>query len=360
MYDENNINESINSEKNKDFYCLQHPDQKYTHYIEFSKEKLCIYCAFERYKLNPNLPIKDIKEKANEILTDLNKIIEEDNMSVDIIQQSVNDMKNNLKVEEEKVNNFFSNFAKIIEEKRQEHIENIRKYYISNKEKIGLKLNFFGNKMESTDNLKNYLTEIVNSKNIEIFAGIENFSELVRVHSDQKNSFCELAEYKFLHDDINNLNNFVGNFSEIKSKNKIVNFGKSTYDPNNNKINTNNVNNMIINSNNKNLFQVSDENKFNFNSIISPKGINKGISSGTNNENPNKKSYDIVNSSHFLKEGLKNYDMGFDSYEYDLNSPKPLIELDLNKYKKSSRVNAKGFSSYNSEEILGKKLPVTF
>ena len=38
-------------------YCNYHKGQKLTHYIEETKELICIYCAFEKFKQNPNYEI---------------------------------------------------------------------------------------------------------------------------------------------------------------------------------------------------------------------------------------------------------------------------------------------------------------
>lgn len=235
-------------------------------------------------------------------------------------------MKNNLKAEEEKINNFFSSLAKILEDKKQELIENIRNQYKSNKDKIGSKLNFFGNKMESTDLLKDFFNDIVNSKNIEIFDGIDNFNKLLKVHSDQKNSFCKLVEFKFLHDDINNLNLFVGNFSEIKIRNKIVNFGNKNF--------------QLPNSLSGANLIMDDDIRNRYNTV---RNFAPGYSYPKKFEVP-------IDSPHYLKDSIKKYYIQHDAYK--INSPKIIgdLELDLNKYKKSTKL--KGLASLNSSEVI--------
>ena len=74
-------------------YCNIHKGQKITHYIEQTKELICIYCAFEKFKRNPNWVIKEISEKFKDIEKDIDAIIDENQKNVGIIQNNLNEIK---------------------------------------------------------------------------------------------------------------------------------------------------------------------------------------------------------------------------------------------------------------------------
>ena len=42
----------VNSKPNQTGYCTLHPTQKFSHYIEDTKEVICVYCAFKKFKNN--------------------------------------------------------------------------------------------------------------------------------------------------------------------------------------------------------------------------------------------------------------------------------------------------------------------
>ena len=55
-----------NNEKVQNFSfksCEFHKGQKLTHFIEETKELICVYCAFERFKQNQGIEIKEISER---------------------------------------------------------------------------------------------------------------------------------------------------------------------------------------------------------------------------------------------------------------------------------------------------------
>jgi len=65
----------------------------YSHYVEDTKEIICVYCAFIMFKENPHQEIKEIKSKTKEILMDLNRIISEEQIFIDTVQKAENEMK---------------------------------------------------------------------------------------------------------------------------------------------------------------------------------------------------------------------------------------------------------------------------
>ena len=89
----NNFINDKNAEKNikikyKEIYCEYHKGQKLSHYIENSKELICVYCAFERFKSNPGVEIKDINEKCKSMENKIDNIIDDNQHNVEIIQSA--------------------------------------------------------------------------------------------------------------------------------------------------------------------------------------------------------------------------------------------------------------------------------
>jgi len=71
---EHNVSDDEIANKDQDNFCSQHKDQKFSHYIENTNEIICVYCAFNRFKSSPNLQIKELSEKSNEIIRFVEKI----------------------------------------------------------------------------------------------------------------------------------------------------------------------------------------------------------------------------------------------------------------------------------------------
>ncbi len=100
-------------------YCNYHKGQKLTHYIEETKELICIYCAFEKFKQNPNWEIKEINDKFKEIEGEIDIIIEENQKNVGIIQNTLMEIKKNKEIEVKKVNEIFNKLKNIIKNKKR-------------------------------------------------------------------------------------------------------------------------------------------------------------------------------------------------------------------------------------------------
>ena len=98
-------------------YCDVHKGQKLTHYIEDTKELICVYCAFARFKKNPKTEIKEIKDKCNEINAELSSIIEDNQHNVEMIQNAVKDIKKNKETEVKRVSMFFDQITSFFENK---------------------------------------------------------------------------------------------------------------------------------------------------------------------------------------------------------------------------------------------------
>jgi hypothetical protein len=95
--------EDVEFDEDQQNYCNIHPQQRITHFVEETKELICIHCAFNKLKNNPNVRIKEIPEKSKEYLNDLDIIIENNQKFAHIIQNSINDINNNKEKEEKEI-----------------------------------------------------------------------------------------------------------------------------------------------------------------------------------------------------------------------------------------------------------------
>jgi hypothetical protein len=105
-----NLEESPEQDEYNQNYCNIHPEQKITHFVEDTKELICIHCAFNKLKNNPTIQIKEISEKCKEYLSDLDNIIENNQKYSQIIQNSLNDINENKENEEKKLLKFMNNY----------------------------------------------------------------------------------------------------------------------------------------------------------------------------------------------------------------------------------------------------------
>ena len=78
-YNTNTNNIIINSNSNNDAFCKVHRDQKLTHFVEETREVICVYCAINRMKNGNRITVKEINEKCKEYINDVDIIIENNN-----------------------------------------------------------------------------------------------------------------------------------------------------------------------------------------------------------------------------------------------------------------------------------------
>ena len=112
-----NINNNVNN--NLKNTCQIHKGQKLTHIVVNTKEIICIYCAFDLLRKNPNCEVRELKEKFSEYYTIADKIINLTQNNVEIIQKSLKDIKDNKNIEEKKVIFYFDHIFKYINTKKK-------------------------------------------------------------------------------------------------------------------------------------------------------------------------------------------------------------------------------------------------
>ena len=305
-------------------FCDIHKGQKLTHYIEDTKELICVYCAFSRFKKNPKIEIKEIKDKLNDISLAVDNVIEDNQHNVELIQGNLKDIKKNKETEEKRVNSFFETILNNLINKKNEILNQIDSLFTENARKLSQKLEIFSSKIEQSENLKNFIDEYLkNDSSGNLFPEIlDNFNKLSKENNEGTN--IQLQEYRFSHDEETKINKFLNNFGDLKVINKNHNFksGKDEIDFKfkNIKVNTS-MNNINLNHNNNNLSNITNDilnnSDFNNNNLINNSTFDI---KNNNNNNANNLAHSVINNNQngarnkIYNQGNKNFISGKFSY----------------------------------------------
>ena len=257
--------------KNKKF-CEYHKGQRLTHYIEDTKELICVYCAFERFKSNPGIEIKDIYEKCRSMENKIDSIIECNQQNVEIIQCSLRDIKKNKENEEKKINEIFNGLFEIIKIKRDEIFSKIEKIFTDNAKKLSQKLEIFSNKLEKSEKIKGLLLSFENNQEESNFSQIIDVYELFLKELNEINKIT-LQKYKFIFEDDLKIKGILSKFGSLELSDKNCTFLENIpkIDPKEELINTNNrlsddfnkepfikINKELKNKNNDNSYKIDN------------------------------------------------------------------------------------------------------
>lgn len=196
--------------------------------MEDTKEIICVYCAFNKYKNNPRLEIKEIKDKCNTVIDSIDRVLNENHQHADILHNTLNDIKKNKQVEEQRVIEFYDKMIKFLEEKKLENIENIGMIFSQNAEKLSDKLDYFSTKMQDAEDLKANIIGVSNGDSLRINEVMNSYNQFIKENSDSSKLNLELIEYKYVHEDEIKIFKYLNNSSDLKSKQKLIKFASMT------------------------------------------------------------------------------------------------------------------------------------
>ena len=213
-----NSNNNINNYSNIQYKtCEIHKGQKLTHFIEETKELICVYCAFDRFKQNQGIEIKEIIDKCHEMEQEMDSIIEENQYNVGIIQASLKEIKKNKENEEKKICEIFDKLIEVVKLKRDGHLNKVDNLFTNNAEKLSQKLELFSYKIEKSEEIKEKINIFLNNEDnnkfiqlLEYYNKIKNEIKLVQ------NLKLNLYKYKFCYDDEITVSKIISKFGEIK------------------------------------------------------------------------------------------------------------------------------------------------
>ena len=333
--DKTNTNSNSNLTLNLNDTCQIHKGQKLTHIIVSTKEIVCIYCAFDLVRKNPNCEVRELKEKFDEYSNIADKIINLNQNNVEIIQKLLKDIKDNKNHEEKKVNYYFEHILKYINTKKEEILSKIDSIFTENATKLSKKLENFSEQIELGESLKGLINDYNKNNNCSYNDIYESYLRLESLNEAEKNNKINLQEYKFIHDDETKMIKYINCFGDIKCIYKYATFHgdiQNYYDID--------YNNEIFDENN-NIYKNNIHSK-----IISPQIISKDITNNNSyylnnlilNENKNK-SFFLSNK----KDDLLNDDIGNDIYNSSLNR---------------TNIHSQTFNNNNLSKINNKRIQI--
>ena len=346
---EENIENSPNSEEYSQNFCNIHPEQKITHFVEDTKELICIHCAFNKLKNNPTIQIKEISEKCKEYLNDLDNIIDNNQKYSQIIQNSLNDINENKENEEKKIIEIYEQLLNLLVTNRNNFLIKIEEIYQENTGNMNKKLENFGEIIDIAEKLKEDFEAIADQAPYEFNHLTQAFNKFIREMNDKSKSDLEIMQYNFSHDELNKVLRYLNNFSDVKTRKKCFRFdflknnGSQNYAIR--EINNNNYNNYM----NRNI-NIIDNNVFN-NGINKYYKASKGLSyinfntsnnnmmnTKINNNIQDRNTPNIVNSKNDSMFEGSNNNLRF-NFKYEEKDNK-----DLNRYNLNNNYNGNSIS----------------
>ena len=345
-----NLNEkySLDNSKNSEYYeeeyiqsfCSIHPEQRITHFVEETKELICIHCAFNKLKNNPLVQIKEIPEKCKEYINDLDIIIENNQKCTQIIHNSLNDINENKENEEKKLIEIYEQLLNVLITNRNNYLIKIEEIYRENTNNMNQKLESFSENINIAEKLKEDFSTICNKAPYEFNHLTETFNTFIREINDKNNSDLEINQYNFSHDELNKVIKYLNNFADVKTRKKTFRFDLLKNSKNN--ITIEEVNDARNGYNSMSLYKNGINNYFKKNKSNKIQNIN--YRNSTND-------LDIKNNS--LLQNIDNNLRFKFKYEDENDIKKSTINLNNNFYNKymESNNNFNGSSSESLNDI---------
>ena len=280
-YNTNDNKETENNYINNN-YCQIHKNQLLTHYVEDTRELICAYCAFNKLKNNPKIIIKEINEKINDYIIDIDNILENNEKYISSLQNILNEIQMNKEKEEIKVSEIYDQIIAYLVNNRNISLSKIEEYFNQNTKCISNKLDYFAKNIENGEKIKEELIEMNNQASNNLNQIIDKFNRFMREVNNYSNYDLSINQYKFVHDDENKVIKYLNNFADLKNKKKVIKFNMN-----------NNLNHKIINNFNNNTVLTSESTQRGFsnfptmNNLIYQFELKTKTNSNKNNEDNN-------------------------------------------------------------------------
>ena len=339
-----NTNDVKNDENIQNYqykYCEFHKGQKLTHFIEETKELICVYCAFERFKQNQGMEIKEISDKCHDMEAEMDTVIEENQYNVGIIQTSLKEIKKNKENEEKKINEIFDRFIELIKSKKEEYLGKVDNLFTNNAEKLSQKLELFSNKIEKSESAKEKINLFLNNQDSSQFLQLYEYYNKIRMELQSVHSLkLNLQKYNFNYEDEMEISRMISKFGEIKLTPKIFTFiGETTKDEKD----------FINDCSNFNKIKKFDGIKVKLNNNINYNNLNSN-NDNINNENPFQKYNNNINDNMNCQNTFQKYSIN-NNDNMDMDNLNSKNNSSMNFYKKS--LNNKNNTNTKTYQITG-------
>ncbi len=190
--------------------CKIHPTQSLTHYIESTKELICIYCAYTRVKQEPKLEIIEITEKCLTLSDNLQKIIKDNNDFISLAQNQEEVLQSNLDKEKNKLEEVFNSLIGVLEQKKKEILDNLQSCYSLNGQKLLENKHFLIKQQDEIETVKLDLDILITNTKSNGGISSNNFYECLKRYKDCCNSYennshitIDIDENEVVFEDIN-------------------------------------------------------------------------------------------------------------------------------------------------------------
>ena len=203
-------------------YCRVHRDQKLSHIVVDTNEIICVHCAFERIKGNPNFEIIDINEKYDEFRKGVINIIDNNQKNIDLIKNTMIMVKKNKENESKKITNFYDNIISYLTSKKKENLEKINNIYNENNQELTQKLEFLEEIVEQSEEYKKSLDIKDGDINKNYSNAVTNFGLLNDLHKSNNEDNNKLKYIKFINETENKVKDYLKDICVIKVINRLL------------------------------------------------------------------------------------------------------------------------------------------
>ena len=317
----NRYNSNNSEEEESGNFCRIHPEQRITHFVEETRELICIHCAFNKIKNDPNIQIKEIPEKCKEYIADLESIIDNNKNYMQIIKNSIGHINENKKNEEKKIIEIYEELTNLLITNRNNYLIKIEELYQLNKSTMDKKLENLEEIINISEKLKEDFSTLQSKAPNEFNFLVQAFNQFIREISDKNNSELHIIQYNFSHDEANKIIKYINNFADVKSKKKIYKFDLTKTEQQENKNDLNNIiefSNLVNDDSKNNIYKryfkvcrpaknnSSNINIFNehYTKYKSPKYKTNFLNYYKNSENVNEILNRYISSTNMIRDSL--------------------------------------------------------
>ena len=220
-------------------YCPIHETQRLSHIINDTNEVICVYCAFERLKANPNIQIKEIKEKYVEYNEMIKNIINKIEKNLELINNTIDMISKNKENEIKKLNKFYDNIIKYIEVQKKEKMQQIENISNENIHDLEQTILIFNNSIEQGERVQKKLEKEESNCNQEFSVILNDYNNFMKlkesIFDDKLNS--KLKYMRFKNKSEINVKEYLSKISELYLSFRVIKYTSSDKNEKNNKNN---------------------------------------------------------------------------------------------------------------------------
>ena len=328
--------------------CPIHNEQKLTHINCRNNKLICIYCAFDILKSDPNSEIKEIKDKIKEYKENIESIIDNSKNRLEQLKICLGKFKKIKENEEKNLKSFYKKLIEFLNYKEKDQIEKLNSIYKNNIKEIEKNIIFLEDIIEKGNKSQNIINQLKNNENL-FFDFDKKYNNLCDLFLS-KNHLDKFEYITFKYDNEKEVINYLNNINDIEIKNEFLKF--MPIEIKDNKIINDNINynlklkdylNSNLNGNNNNYLNNMNSNKFDYvyKNNFQPKRLNITYNYDSNT------NYNLLFNTNFNSNSLQN---GIDVDNKYYNQDMPIHSSYLfhrNESKKENVLKEKLYSKYN-------------